>query len=98
MALEGEAARVAGDLCRRRWLFATDEAVPQGAPAPDVRLDGAGADMTDVAVAGSGNVRFDGTANSLEASIAGSGDVRITEVTGPVSRSIVGSGEVRIGR
>ncbi len=64
----------------------------------DVTIRGGRATMMDVAVAGSGNVRFDGTANSLEASIAGSGDVRITEVTGPVSRSIVGSGEVRIGR
>ncbi|MGO4409217.1 MULTISPECIES: GIN domain-containing protein [unclassified Brevundimonas] len=64
----------------------------------DVTIRGGRATKLEVAIAGSGNVRFDGTAISLEASIAGSGDVRVAEVTGPVSRSIVGSGEVRIGR
>ena len=64
----------------------------------DVTIRGGRATSMDVAVAGSGNVRFDGTAASLDASIAGSGDVRVNEVTGLVSRSIVGSGEVRIGR
>ena len=64
----------------------------------DVTIRGGRASTLEVAVAGSGNVRFDGVASSLEASIAGSGDVRVAEVTGPVSRSIVGSGEVRIGR
>lgn len=64
----------------------------------DVTVRGARATTLEVAVAGSGNVRFDGVAASLEASIAGSGDVRVAEVTGAVSRSIVGSGEVRIGR
>ena len=64
----------------------------------DVTVRGGRATTLEVAVAGSGNVRFDGVAASLEASIAGSGDVRVAEVTGPVSRSIVGSGEVRIGR
>ena len=64
----------------------------------DVTIRGGRATSMDVAVAGSGNVRFDGTAASLDASIAGSGDVRVSEVTGTVSRSIVGSGEVRVGR
>ena len=64
----------------------------------DVTVRGGRATTLEVAVAGSGNVRFDGVAASLEASIAGSGDVRVAEVTGAVSRSIVGSGEVRIGR
>ena len=64
----------------------------------DVTIRGGRATSLEVAIAGSGNVRFDGTAGSLEASIAGSGDVRVAEVTGPVSRSIVGSGEVRVGR
>jgi hypothetical protein len=64
----------------------------------DVTIRGGRATSLEVAVAGSGNVRFDGTAASLEASIAGSGDVRVAEVTGAVSRSIVGSGEVHIGR
>lgn len=64
----------------------------------DVSIRGGRASNLDVAVAGSGNVRFDGTAGSVDASIAGSGDIRIADATGPVSRSIVGSGEVRIGR
>lgn len=64
----------------------------------DITIRGGRATSMDVAVAGSGNVRFDGIAASLDASIAGSGDVRVREVTGVVSRSIVGSGEVRVGR
>lgn len=64
----------------------------------DVSIRGGRVTSLEVAVAGSGNVSFDGTAASLEASIAGSGDVRVAEVTGPVSRSVVGSGEVHIGR
>lgn len=36
VALEGEAARLVGDLARRRWLFATDEAVP---PPPMEQAD-----------------------------------------------------------
>lgn len=64
----------------------------------DVTVRGGRAATMEVSIAGSGNVRFDGTASRLEASIAGSGDVRVAEVTGPVSRAIVGSGEVRVGR
>lgn len=51
VALEGDAAQAAGDLCRRRWLFATDEDVIAVAPAAAVRLDGIAADMMDASVA-----------------------------------------------
>lgn len=54
VALEGEAAAAAGDVCRRRWLFATDEAVPPVEPAETVviaRLAGLQADMMDASVA-----------------------------------------------
>jgi hypothetical protein len=64
----------------------------------DVTVRGGRAGALDVAIAGSGNVRFDGTAASLDVAIAGSGDVRVAEVTGPVSRSIMGAGEVHVGR
>jgi phosphatidylserine/phosphatidylglycerophosphate/cardiolipin synthase-like enzyme len=51
VALEGEAATLAGDIARRRWLFATDEVVAAAETNPGVRLDGLVADMTQAAVA-----------------------------------------------
>lgn len=51
-----------------------------------------------IAIGGSGDIDFGGTAGDVSVSIAGSGDVRIAEATGAVSRSIVGSGDIRIGR
>jgi phosphatidylserine/phosphatidylglycerophosphate/cardiolipin synthase-like enzyme len=51
VALEGDAAKVAGDVARRRWEFATDEAVPAPLDPAPVRLDGVIADMTNTAVA-----------------------------------------------
>ena len=51
VALEGDAARLAGDIARRRWQFATDEAVPASDVSHETRLDGAAADMTNVTVA-----------------------------------------------
>lgn len=51
VALEGEAARLAGDIARRRWLFATDEAVPVPEKPADIRLDGLVPDMMKVDVA-----------------------------------------------
>ena len=50
-----------------------------------------------VMVAGSGNVDFRGTAETLKARVAGSGDVRARQVTGAVSKTIMGSGGVTIG-
>jgi hypothetical protein len=64
----------------------------------DLRVrDGQVGDM-DVAVAGSGDVRFGGVARSLEAKIVGSGDVSVGRVTGQVSKQVVGSGGVTVGR
>ncbi len=51
VALEGEAARLAGDIARRRWLFATDEDVPAITSQAQVRLDGTADIMTNVEVA-----------------------------------------------
>ena len=51
VALEGEAARLAGDIARSRWLFATDETVPAPKTTTTVRLDGVVADMTNSTVA-----------------------------------------------
>lgn len=51
VALEGEAARLAGEIARRRWMFATDEAVPVDARTTDIRVDGLVPDMTGVEVA-----------------------------------------------
>lgn len=51
VALEGEAARLAGDIARRRWLFATDEAVPPAGASVEVLLDGLAPDMAGVDVA-----------------------------------------------
>lgn len=50
VALAGAAARLAGDIARRRWLFATDEALPPLALS-ERRIDWPEADMTDVEVA-----------------------------------------------
>ena len=55
VALEGEPARLAGDIARRRWLFATDETVPAAPAGSGMSLGGEAPgglpDMTDVAVA-----------------------------------------------
>lgn len=51
VAVEGEAARLAGDIARRRWLFATDEAIPAIAPQAQVRLVGTSDMMTNIEVA-----------------------------------------------
>lgn len=63
----------------------------------DVLVEGGQAREAKVRVAGSGDVRFAGVADSLSASVAGSGDVRFQRVSGPVNRAVVGSGEIRVG-
>lgn len=50
-----------------------------------------------VNVMGSGDVAFNGEADSVEVSVAGSGDVRIAKVNGPVKKRVAGSGDVIIG-
>ena len=70
-----------------------------------VRIAGSGnvlattGQVTDmiVGVAGSGDVKFGGVAQRLDASVVGSGDVRVGRVTGPVTRHIAGSGSVTVG-
>jgi len=57
---------------------------------------GAVTDM-NVNVAGSGDVKFGGVAQTLRAFVAGSGDVLVGHVTGQVSQSVLGSGSVHVG-
>jgi hypothetical protein len=64
----------------------------------EVRVAGGRATALGVSIAGSGDVQFDGEADSLRARVAGSGDVRVRRVRGEVARSVIGSGEVSVGR
>jgi hypothetical protein len=63
----------------------------------DVDIAGGHASHMEVSIAGSGDVRMRGQAQSLTASVTGSGDVEVARVTGPVIRRVFGPGEVRIG-
>ena len=63
----------------------------------DVVVGGGRPTTMKVSVAGSGDVDFQGVADSLRVRIAGSGDVHAREVKGDVSRMIMGSGSVRVG-
>jgi phosphatidylserine/phosphatidylglycerophosphate/cardiolipin synthase-like enzyme len=51
MAMDGEAARLAGEIARRRWLQATDETVPACAGQSAASLDDLPADMTNTSIA-----------------------------------------------
>jgi hypothetical protein len=62
----------------------------------DVLIGGGRATELRVAIAGSGDVQFDGVADSLTAAVAGSGDVRVADVTGAVVRRVAGSGAVTV--
>jgi hypothetical protein len=64
----------------------------------DVKVKGGAVTQMQVAVAGSGDVRFGGVAQSLDASVAGSGDVSVAKVSGPVVKHIAGSGDVTVGQ
>lgn len=63
----------------------------------DVIIDRGRATEVRVAVSGSGDFRFHGSAGAVSASVAGSGGVEIDHATGPVSQSKAGSGDIRIG-
>ncbi len=63
----------------------------------DVAIGGGRASVLSVAVAGSGDVRHEGSAQSLDAVVVGSGDVRVRAVSGAVNRRVIGSGEVLVG-
>jgi hypothetical protein len=73
--------------------------------AVDTRIAGTGniaiaagqAGPMTASIAGSGDVRMGGSAQSLAASIAGSGDVTVAKVSGRVTRQIFGPGQVRTG-
>jgi hypothetical protein len=49
-------------------------------------------------VAGSGNIRIDGTVKDASLSSAGSGDIDIEKVTGSVQSSKAGSGKITVGK
>lgn len=61
------------------------------------RVRGGHAPQLDVAVAGSGDVVFEGDVGNLDVSIVGSGDVTVRRVTGAVDRTILGSGDLNVG-
>jgi hypothetical protein len=63
----------------------------------DVDIAGGRAAHMEVSIAGSGNVRMRGQAQSLGASVTGSGDVVVTAVSGQVVRRVFGPGAVKIG-
>jgi hypothetical protein len=64
----------------------------------DITVAGGRSRGVDVNVMGSGNVTFQGEADSANVSVAGSGDVRIAKVNGPIKKHVAGSGDVIIGR
>jgi len=70
----------------------------QIAGSGDVTIDGGAPPDIGVSIAGSGNLRFHGTAGSVHANIAGSGDVDIARATGSITKHVAGSGDINIGR
>ncbi len=62
-----------------------------------VTIGGGQASEMKVSIAGSGDIDFGGTADTLRARIAGSGDVHVNAVKGEISKSVMGSGSVRVG-
>jgi hypothetical protein len=63
----------------------------------DVKIDGGRVSEMIVHIAGSGDVRFGGVADTLNASIAGSGDVDVAKVTGAIHKASFGSGDINVG-
>lgn len=64
----------------------------------DIVIRGGDAPVLDVAVMGSGDVRFDGVAGEVELAAMGSGDVYVSEVTGETDTVALGSGRIHIGK
>jgi hypothetical protein len=64
----------------------------------DVTISGGQVRSMDVAIMGSGELRFDGVAENVSLAAMGSGDVYVAEVTGNVRSSAFGSGRVHVGR
>ena len=63
----------------------------------DVRIHGGQVSDMRARIAGSGDIAFQGVAESLNANVAGSGDIFAAKVTGPVEKHVAGSGDVRVG-
>ena len=64
----------------------------------DIRIDAGHASDMVVHIAGSGDVRFGGVADNLNASVAGSGDIDVAKVTGSIHKASFGSGDINVGR
>jgi hypothetical protein len=64
----------------------------------DLHVHGGTVTVMEVAVSGSGDIRFGGVAQSLTAQVSGSGDVSASRVLGPVVKHVTGSGDVSAGR
>lgn len=70
----------------------------QVAGSGDVKVNGGHASEMIVRIAGSGDIRFGGVADSLNVTIAGSGDVSVAKVNGPVRKTVFGSGGVSVAQ
>jgi hypothetical protein len=64
----------------------------------DVSIAGGQVRSMEVAIMGSGELRFEGVAENVSLAAMGSGDVYVAEVTGDVRSSAFGSGRVHVGR
>lgn len=64
----------------------------------DVNVRDGSAPTVSINIAGSGDVRFGGTAGDVDVNLVGGGDVEIARATGQVSRNVIGGGDIRIGR
>ncbi len=69
----------------------------QVAGSGDVKIGSGHATDMIVRIAGSGDIHFGGTADSLSVTIAGSGDVSVTKVNGAIHKAVFGSGGVSVG-
>ena len=56
-----------------------------------------GAPEVNVQVAGSGAMRFGGSAGAVIATVTGEGEVDVAHASGPVTRRIYGAGQIRVG-
>lgn len=62
----------------------------------DIEVSSGQVGTMDARIAGSGSIKFDGTARDLNATIMGAGSIEVDQVTGSVSRRIVGVGAIRV--
>ena len=64
----------------------------------DVTIREGSAPHFKATIAGSGDIRFGGTAGDVSASIAGSGDIHVAHATGHISKQVMGSGDINVGQ